>query len=89
MPPGGAGLPAGELDGRDRALCPQPDGKDLGIPGPNDRRRDAAVFSHKAQELHLVITSYGTLLRMPVLADIAWRLVILDEAQAIKNANAE
>ena len=32
-----------------------------------------------------MITSYGSLLRMPVLAETAWRLVILDEAQAIKN----
>lgn len=43
----------------------------------------------QAQELDLAITSYGTLLRMPILADIAWRLVILDEAQAIKNPNAK
>jgi SNF2 family DNA or RNA helicase len=38
-----------------------------------------------AAGLDLCITSYGTLLRMPVLGEIAWRLVILDEAQAIKN----
>jgi SNF2 family DNA or RNA helicase len=43
----------------------------------------------QAQALDLAITSYGTLLRMPVLADIAWRLAILDEAQAIKNPNAK
>jgi superfamily II DNA or RNA helicase len=42
-----------------------------------------------AEALDLAITSYGTLLRMPVLADISWRLVILDEAQAIKNPNAK
>jgi SNF2 family DNA or RNA helicase len=42
-----------------------------------------------AAALDLAITSYGTLLRMPVLADIHWRLVILDEAQAIKNPNAK
>ena len=35
------------------------------------------------------ITSYGTLLRMPALSEIAWRLVILDEAQAIKNPDAK
>jgi hypothetical protein len=33
-----------------------------------------------AAELDLVITSYGTLLRMPVLSEPAWRLVILDQA---------
>ncbi|MEY2927069.1 MAG: hypothetical protein RL367_1546 [Pseudomonadota bacterium] len=33
----------------------------------------------------LAITSYGTLLRLPVLAQARWHFVILDEAQAIKN----
>jgi superfamily II DNA or RNA helicase len=36
----------------------------------------------------LAITSYGSLLRIPALAETAWRFVILDEAQAIKNPNA-
>jgi superfamily II DNA or RNA helicase len=42
-----------------------------------------------AAKLDLVITTYGTLLRMPVLAEIAWRLLVLDEAQAIKNPNTK
>jgi non-specific serine/threonine protein kinase len=37
----------------------------------------------------LVITSYGTLLRLPRLASASWRLAVLDEAQAIKNPNAK
>lgn len=37
----------------------------------------------------LAITSYGTLLRSPVLAETNWRLVVLDEAQAIKNPKAK
>ncbi|MGZ5126713.1 MAG: DEAD/DEAH box helicase [Burkholderiales bacterium] len=37
----------------------------------------------------LVITSYGSLLRLPWLTGTAWRLAILDEAQAIKNAAAK
>jgi non-specific serine/threonine protein kinase len=37
----------------------------------------------------LVITSYGSLLRLPWLAEKRWRLVILDEAQAIKNPGAK
>ena len=37
----------------------------------------------------LVITSYGFLPRMPWLATTPWRLVVLDEAQAIKNPGAK
>jgi len=37
----------------------------------------------------LVITSYGSLLRLPWLAARAWQLLILDEAQAIKNPEAK
>jgi non-specific serine/threonine protein kinase len=39
--------------------------------------------------IDLAITSYGTLLRMPALAEMRWHFVILDEAQAIKNPNAK
>lgn len=39
--------------------------------------------------LDLAITSYGTLLRLPALAQASWRLAILDEAQAIKNPKAK
>lgn len=41
------------------------------------------------QPFDLVITSYGSLLRSPGLADTQWRFAILDEAQAIKNPNAK
>ncbi|MDA0306575.1 MAG: DEAD/DEAH box helicase [Proteobacteria bacterium] len=37
----------------------------------------------------LVITSYGTLLRSTALTNANWRLLVLDEAQAIKNPNAK
>jgi superfamily II DNA or RNA helicase len=37
----------------------------------------------------LVITSYGSLLRIPWIAECSWRLVILDEAQAVKNPDAK
>ncbi|MEO6841930.1 MAG: DEAD/DEAH box helicase [Bradyrhizobium sp.] len=37
----------------------------------------------------LVITSYGFLARSPWLATVPWRLVVLDEAQAIKNPAAK
>jgi superfamily II DNA or RNA helicase len=36
----------------------------------------------------LVITTYGLLTRLPSLRQIDWRLVVLDEAQAIKNPAA-
>jgi superfamily II DNA or RNA helicase len=37
----------------------------------------------------LVITSYGYLARVPLLTSTAWRLAVLDEAQAIKNPGAK
>ncbi len=42
-----------------------------------------------AYGLDLVITSYGSLLRNPGLAQATWRFAILDEAQAIKNPQAK
>ena len=36
----------------------------------------------------LAITSYGSLLRMPWISETAWHLVVVDEAQAIKNPDA-
>ncbi len=43
----------------------------------------------QAAGLDVVITSYGTLLRVTNLSAIAWRFAILDEAQAIKNPQAK
>src|SRR5262245_42129733 len=40
-------------------------------------------------DVDLAITSYGFLSRAPVLEATAWRLVVLDEAQAIKNPAAK
>ena len=37
----------------------------------------------------LLITSYGTLARLPQLAGVHWRLAVVDEAQAIKNPGAK
>jgi non-specific serine/threonine protein kinase len=39
--------------------------------------------------LDLAITSYGSLLRLPALAQTSWRFAVLDEAQAIKNPDAK
>ena len=41
------------------------------------------------QDVDLVITSYGSLLRMPWITEASWRLVVIDEAQAIKNPDAK
>ena len=52
--------------------------------GPN--RQSGAAFRRQADGHYLVITSYGTMNRDRELLDsIAWRAVILDEAQNIKN----
>jgi superfamily II DNA or RNA helicase len=40
-------------------------------------------------DVDLVITSYGYLARAPWLSSTAWRLAVLDEAQAIKNPAAK
>jgi non-specific serine/threonine protein kinase len=39
--------------------------------------------------IDLVITSYGAMLRYPWLGTAAWRVAVLDEAQAIKNPGAK
>ncbi|MBI3982066.1 MAG: DEAD/DEAH box helicase [Gemmatimonadetes bacterium] len=49
----------------------------------------ASLAPDKLATVDLVITSYGSLLRMPWLATTAWDLAILDEAQAIKNPEAK
>ncbi len=53
---------------------------------PAERKTLAAG---QLEGIDLVITSYGSLLRMPWLAERRWRLVVLDEAQAIKNPDAK
>jgi len=43
----------------------------------------------KLRKVDVVITSYGSLLRLPWITGVSWNLVVLDEAQAIKNASAK
>ena len=43
----------------------------------------------RLEEVDLVVTSYGSLLRLPWIAEASWQLVVLDEAQAIKNPDAK
>jgi len=48
-----------------------------------------AIDAARLANIDLVVTSYGSLARLPSLLAIAWRLAVLDEAQAIKNAGAK
>ncbi len=43
----------------------------------------------RLEDVDLVLTSYGTLVRTPALAKIPWDVAVLDEAQAIKNPSAK
>lgn len=54
------------------------------MPGADLRALDA----QRLKDVDLVVTSYGTLLRLPLLAAVDWRLAVIDEAQAIKNPGA-
>ena len=44
-----------------------------------------ALDEERVKDLDLIITTYGSLTRIPELLKIPWRLAVLDEAQAIKN----
>ena len=48
-----------------------------------------ALDSRALNAVDLVITTYGTLARVPALQAQHWRLAVLDEAQAIKNPGAK
>ncbi|GLC93979.1 hypothetical protein Tamer19_33870 [Cupriavidus sp. TA19] len=48
-----------------------------------------ALDPARLADIDLVITSFGSLLRQPVLAAFQWRVAIVDEAQAIKNPGAK
>lgn len=61
----------------------------LAHPSEMPREKLMALNATQLQDVDLLITSYGTLMRLPHLADISWRLVVIDEAQAIKNAAAK
>ena len=48
-----------------------------------------ALDAAQLRDIDVVITSYGSLLRLPWMAEVPWRLAVLDEAQAIKNPGAK
>ncbi len=54
---------------------------------PSEQLKSSAA--EQLADADLVITSYGSLARVPWLGSTPWRLVILDEAQAIKNPAAK
>ncbi len=53
-----------------------------------EQLKDSQSISDELSHCDLVITSYGMLSRQSWLLEQQWQLVILDEAQAIKNPNA-
>jgi non-specific serine/threonine protein kinase len=48
-----------------------------------------ALTPARLADADLAITTYGSLLRLPVLRETRWGFLVLDEAQAIKNPNAK
>jgi non-specific serine/threonine protein kinase len=54
---------------------------------PNENLKNISTDSLAGVDV--VITSYGSLLRLPWLTETNWRLAVLDEAQAIKNSTAK
>ena len=57
-------------------------------PAETDRETLADIAAAPARHLagvDLAVTTYAMLHRQPWLADVEWRLVVLDEAQAVKN----
>jgi non-specific serine/threonine protein kinase len=56
---------------------------------PSSEWRDADAAGKFLEEKDVVLTTYGQATRLDWLAGHEWRLVILDEAQAIKNPGAK
>ena len=55
----------------------------------NKKTMDAIANESTAlKDIDVVLTTYGTLMRQPWLHEQAWRVLVLDEAQAIKNPSA-
>jgi len=54
-----------------------------------DAVRDSAQIEEDLSAYDLVITTYSYISRLPSIHDISWHYLILDEAQAIKNAGSK
>jgi non-specific serine/threonine protein kinase len=55
---------------------------------PESLDRVAKNAARELAECDLVVTTYGLARRGAWLADVSWRMIVLDEAQAIKNATS-
>jgi hypothetical protein len=58
------------------------------IAHPSENQMDRESFPEEAAHKRLVITTYSMLTRLKWLGSVVWPMVILDEAQAIKNAGS-
>jgi superfamily II DNA or RNA helicase len=56
---------------------------------PSSMSKEQMTNRFDFNEIDLIITSYGTLLRQPVFTTTDWNFLVLDEAQAIKNPKAK
>ncbi|RPI20865.1 MAG: DEAD/DEAH box helicase, partial [Acidobacteria bacterium] len=55
---------------------------------PSENQLDGGVVPEEAEDKHVIITTYSMLTRLKWLSSVTWPMVILDEAQAIKNAGS-
>ena len=58
-------------------------------PSAMPRTELLAMTPSQLVDIDLVITTYGTLPRLPNLQKVQWQLAVIDEAQAIKNPTAK
>ena len=58
-------------------------------PSFTPRTELAELDAERLREVDVVLTSYGTLRRLPWVTTQHWHLVVVDEAQAVKNPSAQ